>query len=169
MAGLRIRLADAGDLDAVLELERLTTGAPHWARDDYAKMIDVASPSVVRRVLLVASVDDEVAGFAVGAVAGSGVGATGELESVAVAERYRRQGVGRALCIEVMRWCAGRDACGMDLEVRASSESARHLYRGLGFVEVGRRRSYYREPAEDAILMHMDVREKEISSERNSG
>jgi [ribosomal protein S18]-alanine N-acetyltransferase len=44
----------------------------------------------------------------------------------------------------------------LDLEVREGNEGAIALYRGLGFGVVGRRRGYYREPVEDAVLMQME-------------
>jgi len=169
MAGLRIRAGEAADIDAVLELERGSAGAPHWAREEYVRMIDVTSSSSVRRVLLIASMNSELAGFAVGAVAGSGPEATGEIESVAVTDGCRRQGVGRALCKSIVQWCTDLGASAMELEVRASSEGARLLYSGLGFAEVGRRRNYYREPLEDAVLMRLDVRTRERNGGKNSG
>jgi len=43
------------------------------------------------------------------------------------------------------------------LEVRVSGSSARRLYEKLGFVESGRRKSYYTEPLEDAIIMSLDL------------
>ena len=45
----------------------------------------------------------------------------------------------------------------MILEARASNLAALELYRQLGFAEAGRRRGYYREPAEDAVLMHLKL------------
>ena len=45
----------------------------------------------------------------------------------------------------------------MELEVRAGSVGAIALYGGLGFVVVGRRKGYYREPVEDALLMKLEL------------
>ena len=45
----------------------------------------------------------------------------------------------------------------MELEVRAGSAGAIGLYEGLGFVGVGRRRGYYRDPVDDAVLMRLDL------------
>ena len=39
------------------------------------------------------------------------------------------------------------------LEVRQSNMGAQALYAGLGFVQVGRRKNFYTEPMEDALLM----------------
>jgi ribosomal protein S18 acetylase RimI-like enzyme len=41
----------------------------------------------------------------------------------------------------------------MFLEVRASNAAARALYASAGFVAVGRRARYYRDPDEDAVVM----------------
>jgi ribosomal-protein-alanine N-acetyltransferase len=43
------------------------------------------------------------------------------------------------------------------LEVRASNHPALTLYRRLEFVEIGRRTGYYQNPAEDALLMRLDL------------
>jgi ribosomal-protein-alanine N-acetyltransferase len=81
----------------------------------------------------------------------------GELESVAVDETARRRGVGRSLCEAVVDWSRGQGAMEIELEVRAGSEGAIALYAGLGFVVVGRRGSYYRNPDEDAVLMQLKL------------
>lgn len=39
------------------------------------------------------------------------------------------------------------------LEVRESNKAARELYGGMGFETVGRRRAYYRDPPEDALIL----------------
>jgi ribosomal-protein-alanine N-acetyltransferase len=75
------------------------------------------------------------------------------LESVAVEDAARRQGVGRMLCERVMEWAHEQCAATMELEVRAAREGALRMYRALGFVEQGRRAKYYRHPEDDAVLM----------------
>ena len=44
----------------------------------------------------------------------------------------------------------------MTLEVRASNAPAIALYMKHGFAQVGRRRGYYDDPKEDAILMTLE-------------
>lgn len=80
-----------------------------------------------------------------------------ELENIAVRQESRCQGLGRMLCREAIDWSRSRAAQVLELEVRASSAGALALYRSLGFVEQGRRRSYYREPTEDAVLMFLPL------------
>jgi ribosomal-protein-alanine N-acetyltransferase len=57
-----------------------------------------------------------------------------------------------------MEWCREQGAGVVELEVRAGSVGAIGLYEGLGFVATGRRRGYYKEPVEDALLMQMELR-----------
>jgi ribosomal-protein-alanine N-acetyltransferase len=154
---LCIRAAVAADLDGILELERVAAEAPHWTRGEYTAIVGVRDDvGLVQRCLLVAERNGELMGFAVGKVIGAAVG-VGELESVVVDAVARRMGVGRALCGAVIGWCRQRGAKGMELEVRAGSEGAIALYRSLRFVEVGLRGGYYREPAEDAVLMRLEL------------
>lgn len=152
MSAVVIRVAMVGEVAWVVALERAVATAPHWAAAEYADMVCGAGERVAR-CLLVAEMGGEVVGFAVGKVA-AGVG---EIESVAVAAGARRLGVGRELCGAVVAWCRGQGAVEVELEVRAGSDGAIALYRGLGFREVGRRRGYYREPEEDALLMHLEL------------
>ncbi len=48
---------------------------------------------------------------------------------------------------------AGRGATGAVLEVRASNLAAQALYARFGFRVAGRRKNYYRDPPEDALVM----------------
>jgi ribosomal-protein-alanine N-acetyltransferase len=144
------------DLASVVEMERRIAEAPHWGESEYAAIVaaDRSADGAVRRCLIVAEAEGGLAGFAVGKVIGFG---PGELESVAVDSAARRNGVGRVLCEVVIDWCRGQRAAGMELEVRAGSDGAIALYGGLGFVVVGRRKGYYREPVEDALLMKLEL------------
>jgi ribosomal-protein-alanine N-acetyltransferase len=51
----------------------------------------------------------------------------------------------------------GRGAGEILLEVREGNEAALGLYGSLGFREEGRRKGYYGEPVEDAVLMRMKL------------
>jgi ribosomal-protein-alanine N-acetyltransferase len=152
--GLRLRVAEAADVAGVVALERAIAEAPHWGEGEYAAI--VRRDRAVRRCLFVAETEGRLVGFAVGKVVGSDGKGVAELESVAVEAAARRGGVGRALCGAVADWCRGEGVATLELEVRAGSAGAIALYSGLGFVVVGRRVRYYREPVEDALLMRLD-------------
>ncbi|AEG14165.1 ribosomal-protein-alanine acetyltransferase [Desulfofundulus kuznetsovii DSM 6115] len=76
--------------------------------------------------------------------------------NVAVHPQYRRRHIGRKLMQELMRRAVTLGASRMTLEVRTSNHVARHLYASLGFVERGRRRGYYTDTNEDAVIMWKD-------------
>ena len=81
----------------------------------------------------------------------------GHITNLAVAPACRRDGLGRMLLIELIAYARERDFAFLTLEVRASNEAAIALYRGLGFEQAGLRRGYYKHPAEDAVIMTLDM------------
>jgi [ribosomal protein S18]-alanine N-acetyltransferase len=158
VAGFRVRLGVAADLAGVMEMERSIAEAPHWAEAEYAAIVSSdRDVDGVQRCLLVAETECRLLGFSVGKVIGPGEGSWAELESVVVEVTARRGGVGKALCSAVIAWCRERGAAMLELEVRAGSGGAIALYSGLGFVVVGRRARYYREPVEDAVMMRLEL------------
>ena len=81
------------------------------------------------------------------------------INSVAVAESARRQGLARRVLDYVLEDAVRAGARSATLEVRQSNEAARALYEGLGFRVEGVRRNYYQNPREDAlILWHRELR-----------
>ncbi|MBI4715219.1 MAG: ribosomal protein S18-alanine N-acetyltransferase [Nitrospirae bacterium] len=72
---------------------------------------------------------------------------------LAVAPPFRRKGLGEFLIRESLEWGGERGAGTAFLEVRESNQGARGLYRKMGFEEMMRRKGYYRNPREDALVM----------------
>ena len=81
----------------------------------------------------------------------------GTLERIAVAPQFRRHGAAEALLRRFLDDGQGQLAV-LDREVRAGNVPAIGLYEKLGFEVVGRRRNYYREEGEDALLMTVVLR-----------
>jgi len=71
-----------------------------------------------------------------------------EILNLAVDPAWRRRGIARALLQQELKTNAI-----YYLEVRESNVAAQFLYRGCGFIEVGRRPDYYHHPTEPAIVM----------------
>ena len=101
---------------------------------------------------LVAEEDGEVAGY----VGSQTVMDESDMMNVAVHPDYRRKGVAEKLVMELVEALKKRDSRCLTLEVRASNEPARALYEKLGFVQVGLRKNYYRNPREDALILRKE-------------
>ncbi len=77
----------------------------------------------------------------------------GEIYRVAVLPEYRRRGIAYRLLDYAMKTSRGAGLECTFLEVRSKNTAAISLYTAYGFQEVGRRRDYYRDPQDDAIVM----------------
>ena len=88
-----------------------------------------------------------------GFLCGRLVAGEAEILKLVVREGDRRKGIGGRL-VEAFLTRAREQQCrAVYLDVRESNGAALHLYESLGFCVVGRRRGYYRQPDEDALLM----------------
>ena len=96
-------------------------------------------------------------GPVVGYVVAWFAGGEGEIANVAVAPAARGRGIGGQLLDAAIAAAAEHGADALYLDVRESNARARALYGSRGFVEVGRRRRYYRRPAEDAIVLRRAI------------
>ena len=75
--------------------------------------------------------------------------------TLATHPEYRRQGIGRRLLAYALRQMMQDGARSSFLEVRASNLPAQEMYQKFGYEATGRRRHYYRDNDEDAILMSL--------------
>ena len=90
-------------------------------------------------------------GFILARVAGD----EAEILTLAVAPVARRKGFGSILVRSAAAHAATRGATRMFLEVGVRNDAAQALYRGLGFVDVGRRKAYYAD--EDADVLRLPI------------
>ncbi|HET9784202.1 MAG TPA: ribosomal protein S18-alanine N-acetyltransferase [Terriglobales bacterium] len=130
----------------LMELARLCFGSSAWGESHFA-----FRPG---RVVWVAESGD--AG-PVGYCVVECVADEAELQAVAVADNWRRHGVGAALLSAARASAQQRGAQQVYLEVRESNDAAQAFYRRFGFAVSGRRPSYYRDPPEAALLMSAPV------------
>lgn len=147
---VRIRPMLAEDVPRVAAIEREAFSVP-WQESTFRRLLGGRR---IRAWTAVAPEDGEPAGYAVMWFRGSGA----QLGNLAVAGAHRRRGIGRRLVRRALRAARDSDARHLILEVRESNEAALALYRSLGFRLLGRRRAYYRSPAEDALVMGVDAR-----------
>lgn len=136
-----IRSAALEDVSAIQAIEKESATAAHWTREQYRSCF-------AHRSFLVAEEDGSISGFLCARL----VATEWEIENIAVVEAARRRGIARELVEELMRRANSQDATAIWLEVRESNQPARQLYEKHGFKETGKRRAYYRNPEEDAVL-----------------
>lgn len=130
-------------VSAIAELEALCFSDP-WSEKSIA--YELNNPL---SLWLVAEVDGRVAGY----IGSQTVPPESDVMNVAVHPDFRRQGIAETLvsCLWGQLVQAGNTS--LTLEVRASNAPAIALYEKLGFVQVGRRPNYYRNPREDALIL----------------
>jgi ribosomal-protein-alanine N-acetyltransferase len=78
------------------------------------------------------------------------------LLNVAVDPRARRQGIGRALVLDLLAYARAHAVAKVLLEVRASNEAAIRLYESLGFTQFNVRKAYYSD-GEDGVEMMLEL------------
>jgi len=138
-----IRDFHPADLQAV---HKLLSGIPevaHWSADDLRLG---SGKDFCTRVL-----EDD--GVIEGMVAFRIVADEAEILNLAVDSRRRRHGIGSSLMEDAIEQCIATGVKKIFLEVRESNGGARKFYSHLGFTENGRRRQYYRQPVEDALVL----------------
>lgn len=126
---------------AILALEQGAPGAAHWTSEQYNKLMGSG-------VVLVAEEGGRFCGF----LCAQAVAGEWEIENVVVAADSLRRGIANELVSALVERARSEAASAILLEVRESNLAARGLYEKHDFREVGRRRMYYADPVEDAIL-----------------
>ena len=101
---------------------------------------------------LVAAEDDRVIGY----VGSQSSIDEADIMNVAVHPDFRRQGIAEALINRLVADLKERDIHALLLEVRVSNTPAITLYEKLGFSQVGRRKNYYHNPKEDALILRKE-------------
>ena len=141
-----VRRMVRSDVPGVLSILKESPEAANWSRESLLEFSR-------RGISLTAELDGGVAGILFGRAARDEF----EILNLAVSKTYRRRGIATELvnaATESARTSGARHAY---LEVRASNDGAIDLYSRIGFRVYGRRRNYYREPVEDAVLLRLEV------------
>jgi len=146
--GMKIRLFSPDDMKAVLRILNTCKGVAAWRARDYEQL--AADP---RGTILVAESGDLMMPEILGFLAFYRLDGEAELWTLGVAPTHRRQGIARELVRETCRRLSGAGVHRLFLEVRESNLPAVELYRSFGFVSQARRKDYYQNPKEDALVL----------------
>jgi [ribosomal protein S18]-alanine N-acetyltransferase len=140
------------DLKTVVELEE-TTGLSRWGYEAYRIELFNNPMAIMRVARSLYPVDNlrRVVGFLASRVTIDEL----HINNIATHPGFRRMGVGRALMETAIEQSRNFGASRCVLEVRAGNASAQALYARLCFRVIGRRRDYYTNPMEDALVMQL--------------
>ncbi len=141
---ISIRRMEEKDLPQVAAIERATFSLP-WSEEGFRTSLNSAD------TLYLAAVDEQeqVVGYC-------GILRSfdeGEITNVAIAENYRKNGIGYQMLSELLSQGRKIGITRFLLEVRAGNTPAIHLYQKLGFTALGIRKKFYERPIEDAVIM----------------
>ena len=144
---LLIRKMTLEDIPAIVQLDQVSFSLP-WPERSFR--FEVTDNPASR--CWVAEIDRRIAGMVVAWLFVNEV----HIATIATHPDFRRMGIGSRLLSHTLLQALEEGARSSFLEVRESNLAAQELYRRFGYEEAGRRRRYYRDNDEDAILMSLE-------------
>ena len=135
----------------MIELDRAVATSAHWTKAQYDELYRAD------RLVLVATNDvgpaaPSAPGPILGFIVALHIAPEWELENVVVSAIAQRKGIGMRLLEALFDAVRKTNTEAVFLEVRESNQAARLFYEKSGFAQSGRRKSYYSNPLEDAVL-----------------
>jgi [ribosomal protein S18]-alanine N-acetyltransferase len=150
---VQLRPATLRDIPHMRELEQSTKTAARWRAAQYDELFAPGAPARITIVAIEESAEAPIHGFLIARCLPD----EWEIENVIVDKQYRQRGIGSLLVRELLARARVGGACSVILEVRESNLPALRLYETIGFKPEGRRRDYYQDPVEDAILYRITL------------
>lgn len=149
----QLRRAGIDDLDAIMALETTIFATDAWSSGVMRQELQNRNSFYI--VGFRPETPDQVDAYA-GLLSPQGAKES-DIQTIAVAERARRSGLGRTLVLTLMNEARNRGARELFLEVRADNPGAQALYASLGFEQLAIREKYYQPDGVDAIVMRAEV------------
>jgi len=138
-----IRPMEKRDIAQVTEIEKSIFALP-WSANSFIEASEKED-----NIYLVCVDYDEIIGYCgLWTVLGEG-----NVTNVAVSEKHRGKGYGKALLKALENRGAEKKVTRYFLEVRQSNVVAQNLYLSLEYKNIGIRKNFYEKPVEDAIIM----------------
>ena len=134
-----------GDLELIAGLEAEVFAEDPWT--PYMIAEELSSPA--SRYWIATDESGDVVGYGGAKVGGD----QADVMTIGVRAHARGRGIGATILDELLTWSCEAGAREIFLDVRPSNEGAIGLYESRGFVEIGRRPRYFRNPVEEAVEM----------------
>ncbi len=132
------------DIHRIAEIERLCFSQPwsenallQFCENPFGRILTVEKDGVVAGYITYCEIFEEI-----------------QIANVAVAPDFRRMGMGEMLILNLIKDGELKNAEIITLEVRQSNHPAQFLYEKCGFKVEGKRKNFYSNPKEDAVLMN---------------
>lgn len=141
---ITVRNMNKYDIDDVMKIEKLCFSVP-WSKESF--LIEITKNKCA--YYIVAELDGKVVGY-------GGFWAIideGHITNIAVHPDYREMGIGSSIIEGLISKAKEKAITSMTLEVRMTNYIAQSLYEKFGFVPMGKRKNYYLDNNEDAIIM----------------
>jgi [ribosomal protein S18]-alanine N-acetyltransferase len=140
-----VRQMDTNDIDRIMEIERKSFVAP-WSKTMFEETIF----SPISRGFVI-----EHNNTIVGYIVFYTVHVEAHIMNLAVNPAERKQGYARQMLDQVLKFFRENSVSECYLEVREHNRIAQELYEHFGFEVIGRRKKYYPETGEDALVMQL--------------
>ncbi|WP_414565331.1 MULTISPECIES: ribosomal protein S18-alanine N-acetyltransferase [unclassified Anabaena] len=143
---LKLKSLTVDDLSAIIELDQACFGGL-WTLEGYQRELD--SPNSELLGLFSPLSQSTLLGMG----CFWSILEEAHITILAIHPQYHRQGLGQALLYSLLKTASDRGLERATLEVRASNVEAISLYQKFGFKTAGRRRRYYQDNGEDALVL----------------
>ena len=169
MTILKIQQLSQKYLSRVLELDQLCFGGL-WTREGYQRELDSPNSDLLGlwkekgerviapwenplEVCVESSESVSESSYLVGMGCLWSILDEAHITILGIDPHYQRQGLGQVMLYALLKSAKARQLQWATLEVRVSNQSAIALYRKFGFKDVGRRKGYYQDTGEDALIL----------------
>lgn len=140
---MNIRKMEERDINNIMPIENCSFSIP-WSKESYLNEIKNNAA-----IYIVAIFEKRIVGYA-------GVWKIideGHITNIAVHPNHRRRGIGKKLIEALIKISEKEGIKSFTLEVRESNTAAFKLYEKMGFKPIGKRKGYYSNNKEDAVIM----------------
>lgn len=142
---IKIRRMEKTDLSQVMEIEAEAYGEHHWSKESFCNELE----NNLSRYYSAVDKDGKLLGY----LGAWFIFEEAHITTVAVRKENKKQGIANLLMLNLFDACYENMIKYVTLEVRVSNLPALGLYAKWGFKDVGKRKGYYQDNNEDALIM----------------